>query len=138
MPCDSSYMEATYREKELQLTAKLLVFVRKSLGQDCPTWVKRAANSMYAEGAGDGDKLVSLLCKEIHAMTSGQRDKIIYDSHDKMSRKLADWWEEHQEADRKREKQEDEELRKESLRSAALKKLTKEEREALGCPPKKK
>ena len=42
------------------------------------------------------------------------------------------WWTAHQEVDRKREKREKEEKRKKALKRAALKKLTKEEKELLG------
>ncbi len=45
---------------------------------------------------------------------------------------MADWWDEHQAADRKRIAKENAEAKRKALKEKAIKKLTKEERKALG------
>ena len=127
MPCDSSYMEPTSREKQLQETAQLLVYVRKALLMDVPFSLAEAANNCY--GRVD---FVPQLCKAIRTMSPSQQEQIIYNARSRMARRLADWWEAHQEADRKREALEAAEARKKLIRRRALAKLTAGEREALG------
>lgn len=49
------------------------------------------------------DELTNMLCSTIRGLTPEQLEAIVYNGRDKNSRKLADWWDEHQEIDKKRE-----------------------------------
>lgn len=132
MPCDSSYMERSGREKALHRTAQLYVYVLKLLGKPVPERVQHGAKDYYGhDKQGKEVDCVADLCKTINEMSPESRDKIIYNARDKMARKLADWWEEHQEADRQREARVRAKAAKRKLKNSALSKLTPEEREAL-------
>lgn len=120
-------MEPTSKERELQRTAKLLIYVRERTGQPIEDWVVETANDQYAWR----DDVVMYLCQALKYMPKDQQEQIIYNAHDKTSRDLANWWDKHQEADRTREAQERRDARKEVLREKALAKLTKDERKAL-------
>lgn len=127
MPCNSDYLNPTNREFELQRTAKLLVFVRKSLGQQIPAELKRAASDIYCK-----DDYVAELCGVLKNLTPALTDRIVYNAQNKTSRGLADWWEEHQEADRKRIASEKRVKLEQKLREKALAKLTPKEKRILG------
>jgi len=128
MGCNSDYLEPTYREKELQRAAKLLVYVREKLGQKPEAWVVKEADRIYAKD----ERSVTELCAALKAMDSKQLDALVYNARDKSARGLADWWEEHQAADAEREKQEVAEKDRKKTAKQALTKLSKKEREALG------
>lgn len=99
MPCRSDYMEPTHKERLLQETAQLTVYVLDSRGEDVPVRLVNAAHDIYCR-----EDYVPLLCslmKEIETDVA-LMDKIVYNGRSKMSRRLADWWGKHKEADRKR------------------------------------
>jgi hypothetical protein len=102
MPCNSDYLEPTHRERELQRTAKLLLYVYAKIGAQPETWIGEQAKNIYASDS----RLVPLLCAGIKKMSKMEKEKIIYNAHDKNSRDLADWWDVHKEADREREERE--------------------------------
>jgi len=127
MPCDSSYLEQTERESELQRAANLYVYVLVEFGKRVPLWVTRDADNCYLAS----DKALKALCKILTGMPVARRNKIIYKPKDSTARDLADWWEEHQIADIARESAEKELKTKKELIKSALAKLTPEERNAL-------
>lgn len=98
MPCNSDYMDPTNKEKELQETAKLLVYALKKKRRKVPKWVSDAAKDIYCLE----DKVVPELCSLIRSFHKEDMDRIVYNGRDKTSRRLADWWEEHEKADKKR------------------------------------
>ena len=126
MPCNSEYMEQNGKEARLQQTAKLLVFALTALGQKVPKAVKDAANTYYCNA-----DFVPKLCKVLGEMTPEQQLAIIYDGRSKTSRELADWWDEHQEADKKRVAAEQKIAADKALFEQAKVKMSKEEFEAL-------
>ena len=128
MPCSSDYLEPSHREKELQRAAKLLVYLRKKLGQKPEAWAVKEADNCYASD----ERSVTELCAALKAMEPKQRDAIVYNARDKNARDLADWWEEHQAADAAREKEETAERDRKKTKEQALTKLSKRERKALG------
>lgn len=125
MPCDSSYLERTGIEAELQHTAWLYAFVLRELGLPVPADVKAAAASYY--GGGD---YVPALCARLRILPCDELDKLLT-QRNKESRALANWWEDHQAADAQREHREQEEARRKQLTEQAIAKLTTEELEAL-------
>lgn len=129
MPCRSDYMEPNQKERLLQETAQLLIYVRMNTksGVKITNKLKNASQDIYCR-----QDYVPELCAAIRAMTEEEQDRIIYDGRNPAARKLADWWDKHQEADRKRIEEEQRVQKREELRQAAINKLTPEEREALG------
>ena len=128
MPCSSDGYEQTGWEKERQRAAKLLIWLQRKLGVEVDPYIIKLSETYWC----DDDEGIVQLCGTLKRMSEDQINTIVYNARDKNARALADWWEEHQEIDAKRDQKEAEEDRKKKLRESALKKLTKEERKALG------
>ena len=93
------------REAESKLVCSLLAYILPCLKQAVPNRIKEGADHIY--GSVDHlDKDTDTLCSLCRNMTDEQSNKFIYDGRIPNARKLADWWEHHQEADRKCEAQE--------------------------------
>jgi hypothetical protein len=131
MPCRSDYMEPNDRELNQKLVGQLLIYVLASLHRPIPKEYIIAATHSYGEGVVL-EKDVPKLCSILKSLNREQLNDVVYDARNKDARKLADWWEEHQEADRKREAEEEAEKKRKKIAKQALAKLTKEEKEALG------
>ena len=129
MPCNDSQflLEQTGSERQCQKAAQLLVYVREGMGLPVEPWMSKAAAKYYCEE----ERAVPELCRHLTEMDPILREKLVYDGKSKQARKLADWWEAHQEIDRRREAREKEQLERERLKAQALSKLSKEERIAL-------
>ena len=95
MPCSSDRMEQTAEEKMRAETATLLVYLLNKLGYGIDV---RAASTSgdYWASKEDGDYVYAKLCKVLGSMNESELDKIVYDGRSRMSRRLADWWENHQ------------------------------------------
>lgn len=130
MGCRSDYMEQTSSEQFVQKTAINLVYVLKSLKKSVPKWVQKTANDYYAQDPED--QLTPTLCGLIKKMTKAQLNKIVYDGRSPEARQLAQWWDEHQAADKRRSANKTEKAQKNKIKKQALKKLTTEEKKALG------
>lgn len=102
MPCNSEYQQPNQREAESKKVAGLLVYVHNKLGRtDLPRSVELAANTYY--GAPEHcDELTDRLCSMLRDLTLEEQNAVIYDGRNPKARELADWWERHQEHDRKR------------------------------------
>lgn len=127
-------MAQTDKEAKIQRTAQLLKFAFTRLGYAVPEYVEEECKAYYAHN----DKVVSDLCSLLKGMSQVDKLAIVYDGMNRDSRDLANWWEEHQEADRIREQKELEALQflekakgVEAAKKAALKKLTPKERKLL-------
>ena len=101
MPCRSDYLEPTHKEKLLQETAILYSYALDALGEEIPDSVLQASNDIYCSV-----DFVPNLCDLISNMAEDNLNKIVYNARSSMSRKLADWWEKHQEADQQQLAQE--------------------------------
>lgn len=128
MPCRCDYLEPTRREVEMQRAANLQVYLLQKLGKAVPDWLQRQAESMYA----DDERNVVDLCALLRGMDENLREKIVYNVHDRVARDLANWWEDHQEADRRREAEEAAERQRAEAAKRGLAKLSAAERDALG------
>ena len=87
---------------------------------------EEAANDTWCKA-----DFVPELCKTIRGMNENQLNTIVYNGRDKTSRDLANWWEEHEAADRAREAQERKEAEEKALAQTAMQKISKEELAAL-------
>lgn len=72
------------------------------LGDVVPHSIALAAQQENGGGRALGERHVEMLCSLIRAMTEPELNAIVYNGRDPMSRKLADWWEEHKAEDEKR------------------------------------
>lgn len=126
MPCRSDYMEPTHKERLLQETAVLYAYALNELGEEVPDTVHQAATDQYCRV-----DFVPELCRLIRNMTEDECDRIVYNPRSKISRKLADWWEKHEEADRKRTAKESEELLKQEFYERVIAKLNDDEIDVL-------
>lgn len=103
MPCRSDYMEPNAREQESKLVCSLLKYLFHAMGETVPPRIVKAAEEMYGDVA-HLDQDTAMLCSLCQEMTDEQQATYIYNGRKAEARRLADWWEHHQEADRKREK----------------------------------
>ena len=130
MPCNSDYMEQKDYEKKIQQTAQLLIWVRKKLNMPADR-AAEDADTLYPSQT-QGDYVVSELCKILSNLNDNILNEIVYNGKNKTSRKLADWWDEHLDADKARIMDEIKKISDKKDRDAALSKLSKHERELLG------
>ena len=131
MPCNCDYLNASGKELESIRVCKLLDYLQERIGIETPTWVKKAAANYY----GNVDRLdeaTKILCYRLRALSPGEMEKYVYDSHNKTARRLAGWWERHQEWDERRVKEEEEAAQLAATKKAALSKLSQKELAALG------
>lgn len=127
MPCRSDYMEPTSREKYVTETAQLLTFVLNRLGLKIPPNVSAAAAANYP-GTDLTDHFTRKLCTLIRGMSAEQQETIIYDGRNTLSRRLADWWDRHEAADKARISEEQRVAILKTKAKAFLNALTQEER----------
>jgi hypothetical protein len=144
MPCNSDYMNPTAKEAQIKRTSVLLVYALTALGAKVPADITRRANDYYGADRGpkndynnpkptrSADAVVALLCKTVNNMSDADRERVIYNAHDKTARDLAEWYEEHQKADREREAREAAAKTNKALRQSAKAKLSADERRAIG------
>jgi hypothetical protein len=127
MACNSDDLRPTPQQRKLQHAAQLLAYVQEQTVGKVEKWVKKIAEDHYANSS----KAFTALCDLLTAMKPEELEMIVYNAHSRMSRRLADWWEDHQAADNERKRREAASRRKKALRKQALSKLSPEEREAL-------
>lgn len=100
MPCNSDYLEPTGKEKQLRRVAQMYDWLLKQLEEDVPSKVHATATNQYASDDYTADLCARLT--ELEEQEFVNRFQTIMYAPNKMARELATWWEEHQEADRKR------------------------------------
>ncbi len=87
MPCSVSDSEKAYYEART-----LLEYVDGKLGYGSRQFFDARGNPTCEPTRS--------LCSLLNGMNPTKREKLIYgDPHDRMARRLADWWEDHQEKD---------------------------------------
>lgn len=103
MPCRSEYMEPTKREKEARRVAELIDYVYYWMGKDPEIDIPRA-NQLHLDHSAKLDIWTDHLCSLCRNMTEEEKDSCIYNGRERDARRLADWWEEHESADKRRRK----------------------------------
>jgi hypothetical protein len=126
MPCNSDYLEPTTRERELWRAAVLYRYALIKLSRPIPAALDAAASSLYCQA-----DYTASLCALIQSLDEQGANRLVYNAREGRSRDLADWWEAHQKADKKRIGPERELATRHALREKALAKLTPAERRAL-------
>lgn len=105
MPCNSDYLNPNDAEKNSATVAKHLVYVMTTLGMAVPKEYMDASVSIYGN-TEILDEMVVRLCYILSSSTEEELDLLVYNSRSRAARELANWWEEHQEADKRRIKEE--------------------------------
>ena len=123
MPCQS-YGPAEW-EIELTKVNQHLTYIHEFLGRPFTKFDTRQSNVDLAT-----DRLCAIL-REFYDRNYELFEEIVYNARDKDSRKLADWWEHHEEVDRKRRDKEDREARHRDLMNSVKAKLTADEYQAV-------
>ena len=132
MPCRSDYMEPSGQELESKRVCELIIYLRNRLGLILTAkWITDAAASSIGN-VNRLDEATKILCSACRSLTEEEVEKYIYDGHNTEARRLAGWWDRHQEWDERRVAEEDAAKKKATLRERALNKLTPEEMQALG------
>ena len=115
MPCNCDHLEPRAREREGKKACELLVYAADATGliDPLPKWVRDGAEYVYGpcdpgqhNGGGKRvDKAVDMLCRLCRTLHEPEHedlaDTVLYDGRNRQARKLADWWEDHKEADAK-------------------------------------
>lgn len=137
MPCRSEHMEPNVREAESERVAKLIKWLFLQLRMTIPEYVEQATTSIYGNTARL-DEMTALLCGTIREMSEDEINANVYDGRNANARKLADWWDNHEEFDRKRKELEAKEKAADERRNKTVKmiasvrsKITQEEWEAV-------
>lgn len=105
MPCKSDYLNPSNYEKDCKEIASHIVFISDKLNIEVEEKYREASEDIYgrtSEGPLDINAATIHLCSLIKDMDQPQLNSVVYNARDKRSRKLADWWETHVEADKKR------------------------------------
>jgi len=130
MPCRSDYMEPNSSERRNQATAKLCLFFMQQIGWVAPDNLLADAEHLYCT-----QDWAPFLCQNLRALKERDPegfDNLVYNAKNPQSRKLADWWEAHEEFDKKRVAEEEKAAARAKLAEVARGKLTNAEFDALG------
>lgn len=106
MPCRSDHMEPRAKEAESRKVAGHLCYLLPLVKAPVSESLKRTASHIYGS-ENECDSLTAQLCSLIRSLSESESDRFIYNGRNADARKLADWWERHQEVDRLREEQEE-------------------------------
>lgn len=97
------------------------------------SWERQARESAKKEMRDHADKLARIACKAMTELVEqGKADFLILRDDE-----VREWWEAHQEADRKAKEAEAEKRRVAKIKREALSKLSDEEKKVLGIKTKK-
>lgn len=99
MPCSEPQQSST--DMQAERTAKAIVILFGKLGLDTPQEIKRIirGHSFYGTQC---NKLTRFLCEAINTLSVDEVETIIFNAHDRDSRFLANWYEDHLEKDKSR------------------------------------
>lgn len=104
MPCYSP--DPTERELKTLSLSKKIVCVHSKLGTQVPDdilEISKMPHPAYPNQVPDKlDRMTSYLCGILRGLDKKTFEEIVYNARCKESRRLADWWEEHEKFDRNR------------------------------------
>jgi len=118
MPCDASYMNPSGSEKNSKDVATFIDYVIST--GEFEGWYDPVEVAKYTVAMDEDygnphllDEMTAFLCALCNHMNEKMKDRIIYNGRNPVARRLADWWDEHQEADTSRglEMEETEEMK---------------------------
>lgn len=96
MPCIGPTDEEMRRWKYHRSVADHIIYICEKMGRKAPEAVVQVSKNIYSE-----TDLTRTLCEMLRAMNHEEMEGIVYNARDRRSRELANWWEDHQELDRK-------------------------------------
>ena len=131
MPCQSyeSPSPSEY-DKSITETVKNLIYAQNQLGVIISNSLTEAYSKSYFDKA-EGDKWTKKLCELLTGLSKKKRDELVYNPKSAKSRRLADWWEEHQRQDKERVRAELKKAKEDKEIKTALAKLTAREKKLL-------
>jgi len=129
MGCRNDYTPPNRQQAYSKLTCECIVYALTKLERKIPTWIAQAAKAEYGN-ADRCEEATIKLCDLLKGLPLDTFNDIVYD-RTKEARALANWWDEHQEEDRKREEREAEKKRQRQLVKSAKAMLTDEEWKAV-------
>ena len=105
MPCSGpSSSECRGADARVAVSKHIVFFLTEmGLKKEIPVMATDTIKENGWGGAKGIDELTKFLCKEIGEASVHDVHAIIYNSRSRKARELANWWEDHQELDRKRE-----------------------------------
>lgn len=130
MPCLSDYMEPSDYQMRIARTIKNLIYVKRKLDLTVSKDLIKESKEIYFTRE-EGDVFVAELCGLLSNLSKRKLDAIVYNAKDPKSRELADWWEEHQKADKARTSAERKAKAEAKKKASILAKLTPSERKLL-------
>jgi hypothetical protein len=129
-------MNPNRSEQDSKEASEHLVYINSIKSIDLPDWIKEAAQDFYGNSHRLND-IVVLLCKTVSEMTEDELTNIVYNGRVRQSRNLANWWETHQRADKRRIEKEEKDKKRKALIESARSKLTPEEIKVLNVDKRK-
>lgn len=132
MPCNSDYLSPTIREEETRKIIDLYLWIESHFKSkpDQKAEKYESSNKIYFTRK-ESDYFTNLLCKRCTELAKQKQLEKLLNQPNKSSRALANWWEDHQEADVIRKSVEDRKKKDSEKRKRILSKLTNEERKFL-------
>jgi hypothetical protein len=99
MGCRSDYLAPNTYETESRKACKNFVYLASILGKPIPRWITEGAEDVYGS-INKMHEITVMLCE----LCRQADDSIIYNGRCREARRLADWWDDHKEADKARDK----------------------------------
>jgi len=133
MPCNSNYLNPTNLESETRKVIDMYLWLESNFkGIPDRKASKVEKNSTIYFSKSESDYFINLLCKRCTELAKRNQLDSLLNKANRMSRNLANWWEDHQEADEIRKDLEKKKKQDEKLKKSALSKLSNKEKKILG------
>lgn len=97
MPCYTP--DESNHDKESRRVSNLILIFDKKMNIKSDPRIEKWANAYYENHC---NVVTPMLCEKILSLNEDELSQIVYNGRDKDSRKLADWWDEHDKFDRER------------------------------------
>lgn len=97
MPCYTP--PESNHDKESRRVSNLILIFDKKMNIKSDPIIEKWANAHYENHC---NIVTPMLCEKIRGINEDELNQIVYNGRDKDSRRLADWWDEHNKFDRAR------------------------------------